>query len=155
LKVRSYAPFLIVESKGDKLTGSSGFNNVTGCVILSIVQVMKYFFLNYIYPLLIFLRKWNKFQPLPKYRAFTYIYPLLMEVICSCRYIFGKNASSEKIQMTTPVFTQTSDDKLSDVSIQVVLPLNKDLNRYICPIFSVYFLFSFPPSLIYFIFKKL
>jgi hypothetical protein len=57
--------------------------------------------------------------------------------------------------MTTPVFTQTSDDKLSDVSIQVVLPLNKDLNRYICPIFSVYFLFSFPPSLIYFIFKKL
>jgi hypothetical protein len=57
-----------------------------------------------------------------------------MEVICACRYIFGKNASSEKIPMTTPVFTQTSDDKFSDVSIQVVLPLNKDLDRYIHPI---------------------
>ncbi|XP_062178797.1 uncharacterized protein LOC133883478 [Phragmites australis] len=77
-EVRSYAPFLIVESKGDKLTGSSGFNNVTG-------------------------------------------------------YIFGKNASSEKIPMTTPVFTQSSDNKLSDVSIQIVLPMNKDLNSLPAP----------------------
>jgi hypothetical protein len=49
----------------------------------------------------------------------------------TCRYIFGKNASSEKIPMTTPVFTQASDGTLSDVSIQIVLPMNKDLNRYI------------------------
>jgi hypothetical protein len=33
--------------------------------------------------------------------------------------------------MTTPVFTQASDDTLSDVSIQIVLPMNKDLDRYI------------------------
>ncbi|KAK2630723.1 hypothetical protein QOZ80_6AG0544140 [Eleusine coracana subsp. coracana] len=77
-EIRSYAPFLIVESKGDKLTGSSGFNNVTG-------------------------------------------------------YIFGKNASSEKIPMTTPVFTRTSDDKVSDVSIQIVLPMNKDLDSLPAP----------------------
>lgn len=77
-EVRSYAPFLIVEAKGDKLTGSSGFNNVTG-------------------------------------------------------YIFGKNASSEKIPMTTPVFTQASDEKLSDVSIQIVLPMDKDLNSLPAP----------------------
>ncbi|CAN6201208.1 unnamed protein product [Urochloa humidicola] len=77
-EVRSYAPFLIVEAKGDKLTGSSGFNNVTG-------------------------------------------------------YIFGKNASSEKIPMTTPVFTQASDDSLSDVSIQIVLPMNKDLDSLPAP----------------------
>ena len=30
----NYSPFLIVEAKGDKLTGSSGFNNVTGWVVL-------------------------------------------------------------------------------------------------------------------------
>ncbi|XP_039843946.1 uncharacterized protein LOC120703827 [Panicum virgatum] len=77
-EVRSYSPFLIVEAKGDKLTGSSGFNNVTG-------------------------------------------------------YIFGKNASSEKIPMTTPVFTQASDGTLSDVSIQIVLPMNKDLNSLPAP----------------------
>jgi SOUL heme-binding protein len=47
------------------------------------------------------------------------------------RYIFGNNSSSEKISMTTPVFTQASDDSLSDVSIQIVLPHDKDLNRYI------------------------
>ncbi|KQK14954.1 probable carboxylesterase 18 isoform X2 [Brachypodium distachyon] len=33
--------------------------------------------------------------------------------------------------MTTPFFTQASDDKLSDVSIQIALPMNKDLNRSI------------------------
>uniref|UniRef100_A0A0E0LD71 Uncharacterized protein n=1 Tax=Oryza punctata TaxID=4537 RepID=A0A0E0LD71_ORYPU len=77
-EIRSYPPFLIVEAKGDKLTGSSGFNNVTG-------------------------------------------------------YIFGKNASSEKIAMTTPVFTQASDDKLSDVSIQIVLPMNKELDSLPAP----------------------
>ncbi|XP_040381027.1 uncharacterized protein LOC102710506 [Oryza brachyantha] len=77
-EIRSYPPFLIVEAKGDKLTGSSGFNNVTG-------------------------------------------------------YIFGKNASAEKIPMTTPVFTQASDDKLSDVSIQIVLPMNKDMESLPAP----------------------
>ena len=35
--------------------------------------------------------------------------------------------------MTTPVFTQASDDKLSDVSIQIPLPKNKDLNTYVVP----------------------
>ncbi|KAJ4789225.1 SOUL heme-binding family protein [Rhynchospora pubera] len=77
-EVRKYAPFLVVESKGDKLSGSSGFNNITG-------------------------------------------------------YIFGKNSSSEKIPMTTPVFTQASDDNLSDVSIQIVLPLDKDFNSLPAP----------------------
>ncbi|KAJ4808734.1 SOUL heme-binding family protein [Rhynchospora pubera] len=77
-EVRKYAPFLVVESKGDKLSGSSGFNNITG-------------------------------------------------------YIFGKNSSSEKIPMTTPVFTQASDDNLSDVSIQIVLPLEKDFNSLPAP----------------------
>ncbi|KAJ3673369.1 hypothetical protein LUZ60_006743 [Juncus effusus] len=77
-EVRKYDPFLVVESKGDKLSGSSGFNNVTG-------------------------------------------------------YIFGKNSSSEKIPMTTPVFTEASDENLSQVSIQVVLPLNKDLNSLPAP----------------------
>ncbi|MQL98635.1 hypothetical protein Taro_031351 [Colocasia esculenta] len=73
-EVRKYAPFLVVEAKSDKLSGSAGFNNVTG-------------------------------------------------------YIFGKNSSSEKIPMTTPVFTQAIDDKLSNVSIQIVLPLNKELDK--------------------------
>ncbi|KAJ3686618.1 hypothetical protein LUZ61_015782 [Rhynchospora tenuis] len=77
-EVRKYAPFLVVESKGDKLSGSSGFNNITG-------------------------------------------------------YIFGRNSSSEKIPMTTPVFTQASDDNLSDVSIQIVLPLDKDFNSLPAP----------------------
>ncbi|XP_078177170.1 SOUL heme-binding family protein isoform X3 [Carex rostrata] len=77
-EVRKYAPFLVVESKGDKLSGSSGFNNITG-------------------------------------------------------YIFGNNSSSEKIRMTTPVFTQASDDTLSDVSIKIVLPLDKDLNSLPAP----------------------
>ena len=35
--------------------------------------------------------------------------------------------------MTTPVFTQASDDKFSDVSIQIPLPMDKDLNRYVVP----------------------
>uniref|UniRef100_A0ACD5WTI6 Uncharacterized protein n=1 Tax=Avena sativa TaxID=4498 RepID=A0ACD5WTI6_AVESA len=74
-EVRRYPQFSVVQAKAEKLTGSSGFNNVTG-------------------------------------------------------YIFGKNASSEKIPMTTPVFTQASNDKLSDVSIQIPLPMNKDLNRF-------------------------
>ncbi|VAI89421.1 unnamed protein product [Triticum turgidum subsp. durum] len=77
-EVRKYPPFSVAEAKGEKLTGSSGFNNITG-------------------------------------------------------YIFGKNASSEKIAMTTPVFTQASDDKLSDVSIQIALPMNKDLNSLPAP----------------------
>lgn len=45
------------------------------------------------------------------------------------RYIFGKNSRSEKIPMTTPVFTQAFDAELSKISIQVVLPLEKDLRR--------------------------
>ncbi|XP_042513429.1 uncharacterized protein LOC122088289 isoform X1 [Macadamia integrifolia] len=72
-EVRKYSPFVIVETKGDKLSGSSGFNSVT-------------------------------------------------------RYIFGKNSSMEKIPMTTPVFTQAYDSELSNISIQVVLPLERDLN---------------------------
>uniref|UniRef100_A0A1D1XUV7 Heme-binding-like protein At3g10130, chloroplastic n=1 Tax=Anthurium amnicola TaxID=1678845 RepID=A0A1D1XUV7_9ARAE len=73
-EVRKYAPFLVVESESDKLSGSAGFNIVTG-------------------------------------------------------YIFGKNSSSERIPMTTPVFTQAFDDELSNVSIQIVLPMNKELDR--------------------------
>ncbi|KAE7998812.1 hypothetical protein FH972_003320 [Carpinus fangiana] len=72
-EVRSYSPFLVVEAKGDKLAGSTGFNDVTG-------------------------------------------------------YIFGKNSKSEKIPMTTPVFTQAYDTELSKVSIQIVLPLEKDIS---------------------------
>ncbi|KAF9662474.1 hypothetical protein SADUNF_Sadunf18G0056900 [Salix dunnii] len=73
-EVRKYSPFIVVETNGDKLSGSSGFNDVTG-------------------------------------------------------YIFGKNSRMEKIPMTTPVFTQANDAGLSKVSIQVVLPLEKDLSR--------------------------
>lgn len=72
-EVRKYEPFIVVEGSADKLTGSAGFNDVTG-------------------------------------------------------YIFGKNSKVEKIPMTTPVFTEASDSELSSVSIQVVLPLDKDMN---------------------------
>ncbi|KAF8406988.1 hypothetical protein HHK36_006109 [Tetracentron sinense] len=72
-EVRKYSPFVVVETKGDKLSGSTGFNDVAG-------------------------------------------------------YIFGKNSSMEKIPMTTPVFTQAYDAQLSKVSIQIVLPLEKDFN---------------------------
>ncbi|KAM4125297.1 hypothetical protein ACB094_01G298400 [Castanea mollissima] len=72
-EVRKYTPFIVVEANGDKLAGSTGFNDVTG-------------------------------------------------------YIFGKNSTSEKIPMTTPVFTQAFDAELSKVSIQVVLPLEKDIS---------------------------
>ncbi|MED6115908.1 hypothetical protein PIB30_095164 [Stylosanthes scabra] len=41
-------------------------------------------------------------------------------------YIFGKNSTMEKIPMTTPVFTQAVDAELSKVSIQIVLPLDKE-----------------------------
>ncbi|XP_039119994.1 uncharacterized protein LOC120256357, partial [Dioscorea cayenensis subsp. rotundata] len=77
-EVRKYDSFLVVETKEDKLSGSSGFNKVTG-------------------------------------------------------YIFGKNSSTEKIPMTTPVFTQAIDDKLSDVSIQIVLPMDKELTNLPAP----------------------
>ncbi|KAF8034425.1 hypothetical protein BT93_C0662 [Corymbia citriodora subsp. variegata] len=43
-------------------------------------------------------------------------------------YIFGKNSKTEKMKMTTPVFTQAFDNELSKVSIQFVLPLEKDLS---------------------------
>lgn len=45
------------------------------------------------------------------------------------RYIFGKNSAAEKIPMTTPVFTQAFDDEKSKIAIQIVLPMEKDLNR--------------------------
>ncbi|XP_045813986.1 uncharacterized protein LOC123907672 isoform X1 [Trifolium pratense] len=41
-------------------------------------------------------------------------------------YIFGKNSTTEKIPMTTPVFTQAMDADLSKVSIQIVLPSDKE-----------------------------
>jgi hypothetical protein len=46
------------------------------------------------------------------------------------RYIFGKNSTTEKIPMTTPVFTQANDADLSKVSIQIVLPSDKETKRY-------------------------
>ncbi|XP_025701706.1 uncharacterized protein [Arachis hypogaea] len=70
-QVRQYNPFIIVETTGDKLSGSKGFNDVAG-------------------------------------------------------YIFGKNSTTEKIPMTTPVFTQAIDDELSKVSIQIVLPVDTE-----------------------------
>ncbi|EOY30942.1 SOUL heme-binding family protein isoform 2 [Theobroma cacao] len=72
-EVRKYTPFIVVETDGDKLSGSTGFNTVAG-------------------------------------------------------YIFGKNSTMEKIPMTTPVFTQALDPELSEVSIQIVLPLEKDIS---------------------------
>ncbi|KAI3790242.1 hypothetical protein L2E82_03138 [Cichorium intybus] len=42
-------------------------------------------------------------------------------------YIFGKNSKEEKIAMTTPVFTQAFDPDMSKMSIQIVLPSDKDL----------------------------
>lgn len=72
-EVRKYSPFVVVETNGDKLSGSAGFNDVAG-------------------------------------------------------YIFGKNSAAEKIPMTTPVFTQAFDDEKSRISIQVVLPMEKDLD---------------------------
>ncbi|KAL9280083.1 putative SOUL hem-binding protein [Arabidopsis thaliana] len=78
-EVRNYEPFIVVETIGDKLSGSSGFNNVAG-------------------------------------------------------YIFGKNSTMEKIPMTTPVFTQTTDTQLSsDVSVQIVIPSGKDLSSLPMP----------------------
>lgn len=72
-EVRKYAPFLVVETQGDKLSGSAGFNSIAG-------------------------------------------------------YIFGKNSKEEKIPMTTPVFTETSDAGESKVAIQIVLPQDRDLD---------------------------
>ncbi|XP_010493119.1 PREDICTED: uncharacterized protein LOC104770395 [Camelina sativa] len=78
-EVRKYEPFIVVETNGDKLSGSSGFNNVAG-------------------------------------------------------YIFGKNSTTEKISMTTPVFTQTTDAQLfADVSVQIVIPSGKDLSSLPAP----------------------
>ncbi|CAK9154444.1 unnamed protein product [Ilex paraguariensis] len=72
-EVRKYNPFIVVETDGDKLAGSTGFNGVTG-------------------------------------------------------YIFGKNSTAEKIPMTAPVFTQAFDADMSKVSIQIVLPSEKDMS---------------------------
>ncbi|KAF9591553.1 hypothetical protein IFM89_004607 [Coptis chinensis] len=43
-------------------------------------------------------------------------------------YIFGKNSAAEKIPMTTPVFTQAFDAEKSKIAIQIVLPMEKDMN---------------------------
>ncbi|KAJ0442591.1 putative SOUL heme-binding protein [Helianthus annuus] len=43
-------------------------------------------------------------------------------------YIFGKNSRVEKIPMTTLVFTQAFDLEMSKMSIQIVLPSEKDIN---------------------------
>lgn len=72
-EVRRYAPFIVVETQGDMLSGSAGFNTVAG-------------------------------------------------------YIFGKNSKEERIPMTTPVFTETTDTEESKVAIQIVLPQDKDLS---------------------------
>ncbi|KAL5975666.1 hypothetical protein ACLOJK_019992 [Asimina triloba] len=72
-EVRKYAPFVVVETIGDKLSGSAGFNAVAG-------------------------------------------------------YIFGKNSSNEKIPMTTPVFTQAANPELAGISIQIVLPSDKEVD---------------------------
>ncbi|XP_075509854.1 uncharacterized protein LOC142546177 [Primulina tabacum] len=48
-------------------------------------------------------------------------------------YIFGKNATMEKIPMTTPVFTQAFDPEISKLSIQIVLPADKDLSSLPAP----------------------
>ncbi|XP_074281031.1 uncharacterized protein LOC141605975 [Silene latifolia] len=71
-EVRKYEPFIVVETQGDKLSGSAGFNSVAG-------------------------------------------------------YIFGKNSKEEKIPMTTPVFTETTDPEDSKVAIQIVIPQDKNL----------------------------
>ncbi|KAF3791883.1 Heme-binding-like protein [Nymphaea thermarum] len=48
-------------------------------------------------------------------------------------YIFGKNASSEKFKMTTPVFTKALDEEPSRVFIQIVLPQGNDLDGLPAP----------------------
>lgn len=102
IQVRKYSPFLVVEAKGDKLAGSTGFNDVTGWVSFTI---------QFSYVVLLF--SW-----------------VIWMIIHLSRYIFGKNSKSEKIPMTTPVFTQAYDAELSKVSIQIVLPLEKDISRW-------------------------
>ncbi|KAG0498106.1 hypothetical protein HPP92_002797 [Vanilla planifolia] len=73
-EVRRYASFIVAETKGDELSGSSGFREVAG-------------------------------------------------------YIFGKNSTMETFPMTTPVFTVANDTELSEVSIQIVLPKEKELSN--------------------------
>ncbi|CAH9068506.1 unnamed protein product [Cuscuta europaea] len=77
-QVRKYYPFLVVETGGDSLSGSKGFNDVAG-------------------------------------------------------YIFGKNSASEKMAMTTPVFTQALSDEKSKISIQIVLPSSKSIKSLPTP----------------------
>ncbi|CAH9089434.1 unnamed protein product [Cuscuta epithymum] len=77
-QVRKYYPFLVVETSGDTLSGSKGFNDVAG-------------------------------------------------------YIFGKNSASEKMAMTTPVFTQALSDEKSKISIQIVLPSSKSMKSLPTP----------------------
>lgn len=48
-------------------------------------------------------------------------------------YIFGKNSSSEKIPMTTPVLNQAFNSEMSKVSVQIVLPSEKDISSLPAP----------------------
>lgn len=56
LQVRKYSPFIVVETNGDKLSGSSGFNDVTGWV--SIIIHFSYI----IYPFFITIPVWISLQ---------------------------------------------------------------------------------------------
>lgn len=49
-------------------------------------------------------------------------------------YIFGNNSSGERIPMTTPVITSTSNNVMPDVSIQIVLPLQSKLSSLPSPL---------------------
>ena len=64
-----------------------------------------------------------------KISTFFLQFVVLTTIYLSNRYIFGKNSKTEKIPMTTPVFTEASESNPSSVSIQVVLPLDKDMKR--------------------------
>lgn len=100
--MRKYEPFIVVEGSADKLSGSAGFNDVTGLVYLQDFLCAPFLFV------------WMTF---------------IIDRYYLSRYIFGKNSKMEKIPMTTPVFTEASNSERSNVSIQVVLPLDKDMNR--------------------------
>lgn len=78
-EIREYEPFVVVETAGDRLTGSKGFKDVAG-------------------------------------------------------YIFGDNSNAERVPMTTPVITKTRNESHMDVSIQIVLPLERNLSNLPTPL---------------------
>uniref|UniRef100_A0A803NDF8 Uncharacterized protein n=1 Tax=Chenopodium quinoa TaxID=63459 RepID=A0A803NDF8_CHEQI len=82
-EVRKYAPFVVVETQGDKLSGSAGFNSVAGQS-----------------PPLNLAAELCADQHSDLHNPYLFLYN---------RYIFGKNSKAEKIPMTTPVFTETKD----------------------------------------------